>query len=50
MLYSGINSCSDRGCNSGHLAQGWGSGSADFPYLIDVSLRANAIKQSPILI
>ncbi|KAI7895368.1 glycoside hydrolase superfamily [Mucor mucedo] len=34
----GINSCSDRGCSSGHLAQGWGSGTADFPYLIELCL------------
>ena len=27
----GINSCSDRGCNTGHLAMGWGSGTAQFP-------------------
>ncbi|KAI2612207.1 glycoside hydrolase family 3 protein [Hypoxylon fragiforme] len=30
----GPNGCSDRGCNLGTLAMGWGSGSADFPYLI----------------
>ena len=27
----GINSCTDRGCNIGHLAMGWGSGTAQFP-------------------
>ncbi|KAL9550982.1 hypothetical protein MBANPS3_004484 [Mucor bainieri] len=27
--------CSDHKCDIGHLAQGWGSGTADFPYLID---------------
>ncbi|KAI8639283.1 glycoside hydrolase superfamily [Parasitella parasitica] len=27
--------CADHGCSDGHLAQGWGSGTADFPYLID---------------
>ncbi|KAI8086821.1 glycoside hydrolase superfamily [Gilbertella persicaria] len=32
---NGINSCEDHGCLIGHLAQGWGSGTADFPYLID---------------
>ncbi|KAG8834777.1 hypothetical protein FRC18_001522, partial [Serendipita sp. 400] len=32
---SGINSCSDRGCNTGVLAQGWGSGTAEYPYLSD---------------
>ncbi|KAI0172967.1 glycoside hydrolase family 3 protein [Hypoxylon sp. FL1284] len=30
----GPNSCSDRGCDNGTLAMAWGSGSADFPYLI----------------
>jgi beta-glucosidase-like glycosyl hydrolase len=31
---NGINSCADRGCNTGTLASGWGSGAVDFPYLI----------------
>jgi beta-glucosidase len=31
----GPNSCPDRGCDNGTLAMGWGSGTADFPYLID---------------
>ncbi|KAH7344460.1 glycoside hydrolase superfamily [Rhizoctonia solani] len=31
----GINSCADRGCNRGILAQGWGSGTAEYPYLVD---------------
>lgn len=31
---AGINSCPDRGCNNGTLAMGWGSGTADFPYLV----------------
>ncbi|KAF7344682.1 Beta-glucosidase [Mycena venus] len=31
----GPNGCSDRGCNRGTLAMGWGSGTANFPYLID---------------
>ncbi|CAO3629974.1 unnamed protein product [Mucor hiemalis] len=31
----GLNSCDDHGCTSGTLAQGWGSGTARFPYLID---------------
>ncbi|KAJ5246169.1 hypothetical protein N7468_001152 [Penicillium chermesinum] len=30
----GANGCSDRGCDNGTLAMGWGSGSAEFPYLI----------------
>jgi beta-glucosidase-like glycosyl hydrolase len=31
---NGINSCKDRGCNTGTLASGWGSGAVEFPYLI----------------
>ncbi|KAG8686014.1 hypothetical protein FRC11_009671, partial [Ceratobasidium sp. 423] len=31
----GINSCADRGCNHGVLAQGWGSGTAEYPYLVN---------------
>jgi beta-glucosidase len=30
----GPNGCPDRGCDEGHLAMGWGSGTANFPYLI----------------
>ncbi|KAL4907065.1 putative beta-glucosidase L [Aspergillus multicolor] len=30
----GANACADRGCNNGTLAQGWGSGTAEYPYLI----------------
>lgn len=30
----GANGCSDRGCNNGTLAMGWGSGTSDFPYLV----------------
>ncbi|TRM61488.1 glycoside hydrolase family 3 protein [Schizophyllum amplum] len=30
----GINGCVDRACNDGILAQGWGSGTAEYPYLI----------------
>ena len=30
----GVNGCPDRGCDNGTLAMGWGSGTADFPYLI----------------
>ncbi|KAK4201893.1 family 3 putative glycoside hydrolase [Triangularia verruculosa] len=43
---NGPNSCGDRGCNSGTLAMGWGSGTANFPYLItpDAALQAQAIK------
>jgi beta-glucosidase len=28
------NFCSDHGCDNGTLAMGWGSGTADFPYLV----------------
>ena len=31
---SGPNGCPDRGCDNGTLAMGWGSGTADFPYLV----------------
>jgi beta-glucosidase len=30
----GANGCSDRSCNNGTLAMGWGSGTANFPYLV----------------
>ncbi|MCJ1356385.1 MAG: hypothetical protein MMC33_006380 [Icmadophila ericetorum] len=30
----GPNGCSDRGCDQGTLAIGWGSGTANFPYLV----------------
>ncbi|KAI1410099.1 glycoside hydrolase family 3 protein [Hypoxylon sp. FL1857] len=30
----GPNGCDNRGCDSGTLAMGWGSGTADFPYLV----------------
>ena len=30
----GPNGCPDRGCDNGTLAAAWGSGSANFPYLI----------------
>jgi len=31
---NGPNSCADHGCDSGTLAQGWGSGTSNFPYLV----------------
>jgi beta-glucosidase len=31
---NGPNSCTDRTCDSGVLAMGWGSGTANFPYLV----------------
>lgn len=30
----GPNGCEDRGCDDGTLAMAWGSGSAEFPYLV----------------
>ncbi|KAL4803245.1 putative beta-glucosidase E [Aspergillus unguis] len=30
----GPNTCSDRGCNAGTLAMGWGSGTVEFPWLV----------------
>lgn len=32
---NGPNVCVDRGCDEGTLAQGWGSGSVEFPFLVD---------------
>ncbi|KAI9646460.1 beta-glucosidase [Ciborinia camelliae] len=42
----GPNACGDRGCNIGTLAMGWGSGTANFPYLISpvTALKAQAAK------
>lgn len=43
---NGPNSCSDRGCDSGTLAMGWGSGTANLPYLVtpDAALQAQALR------
>ncbi|PGH31768.1 beta-glucosidase [[Emmonsia] crescens] len=30
----GLNPCADRGCNRGVLTMGWGSGTANVPYLV----------------
>ena len=30
----GANGCPDHGCDNGTLAMGWGSGTADFPYIV----------------
>ena len=30
----GPNGCPDRGCDNGTMAMGWGSGTANFPYLV----------------
>jgi beta-glucosidase len=38
---NGVNSCPDRACNKGTLAMGWGSGTAEYPYL---SAPLDAIK------
>jgi beta-glucosidase len=38
----GPNGCNDRGCDQGTLAMGWGSGTANFPYLIDPSAAINS--------
>ena len=42
----GPNGCADRGCNIGTLAQGWGSGSVEYPYLISPleAIQARAIQ------
>ncbi|KAJ3345069.1 hypothetical protein HDU91_007475 [Kappamyces sp. JEL0680] len=32
--HSTDNSCADHGCHSGTIAQGWGSGTANFPYIV----------------
>ncbi|KAG4027994.1 hypothetical protein MFRU_025g00600 [Monilinia fructicola] len=42
----GPNACGDRGCNIGTLAMGWGSGTANFPYLISpvTALKAQAAR------
>ena len=30
----GVNGCDDRGCDNGTLAMAWGSGTAEFPYIV----------------
>jgi beta-glucosidase len=42
----GPNGCTDRGCDQGTLAMGWGSGTANFPYLIDPSAAINTYVQA----
>ncbi|KIH89315.1 beta-glucosidase [Sporothrix brasiliensis 5110] len=46
----GPNGCSDRGCDNGTLAMAWGSGSANFPYLVtpDAALQAKAISDGTV--
>lgn len=42
---NGPNGCSDRGCDDGTLGMAWGSGSANFPYLItpDSALQSQSL-------
>ncbi|KAJ7720754.1 beta-glucosidase [Mycena maculata] len=42
----GPNGCADRGCDQGTLAMGWGSGTANFPYLVDPLAAITAHIQS----
>ena len=49
----GPNGCPDRGCDNGTLAMAWGSGTANFPYLVTPDtaiqnevLRNNGVYQS----
>ncbi|KAJ7445265.1 glycoside hydrolase superfamily [Mycena latifolia] len=42
----GPNGCGDRNCSQGTLAMGWGSGTANFPYLIDPLAAITAHIQS----
>jgi Glycosyl hydrolase family 3 C-terminal domain/Fibronectin type III-like domain len=41
----GPNGCTDRGCDNGTLGMAWGSGSANFPYLVtpDSALQEQAL-------
>ncbi|TVY80921.1 putative beta-glucosidase E [Lachnellula suecica] len=39
----GRNACADRGCNTGTLGSGWGSGAVEFPYLITPSDALKAV-------
>lgn len=45
----GPNSCPDRGCDAGTLAEGWGSGTGNYPYLIDplTALQVYIRKENP---
>lgn len=42
----GVDGCSDRGCDNGTLAMGWGSGTDNFPYIVtpEQALSAEVIK------
>ena len=41
----GPNGCSDRGCDEGTLAMGWGSGTSQFPFLVtpDSAIQAQVL-------
>lgn len=45
---AGPNGCDNRGCDQGTLGMAWGSGTADFPYLVtpDSALQAQALKDN----
>lgn len=47
----GPNGCSDRGCDNGTLAMGWGSGSTNFPYLVDPlsAIQARALQDRTVV-
>ena len=47
----GSNGCSDRGCDNGTLAMGWGSGSSNFPYLVDplAAIQARALQDRTVV-
>lgn len=46
----GPNSCPERGCDNGTLAMAWGSGTAEFPYLISpaTALKLQAEKDGTV--
>ncbi|TAQ89648.1 hypothetical protein B7494_g2009 [Chlorociboria aeruginascens] len=47
----GPNACMDRGCNQGTLGSGWGSGAAEFPYLVSpVSALKNAFDKDKVYV
>ncbi|CAI7609676.1 unnamed protein product [Penicillium bialowiezense] len=48
----GANACSDHGCNNGTLAMGWGSGTSQFPYLVDPlsAIQAQANKDGTTIV
>jgi len=47
----GPNGCSDRGCSDGTIAMGWGSGTANFPYLVSplTALQARAMLDGSVI-